>query len=66
MKISWARMALDTSTRDGLLAFHRSHYAPDHAAIAIAGDISMAELKPLADKAFGAWVRGAPVKKDPP
>jgi zinc protease len=31
--------ALDKTTHDALTAFHRAHYVPDHAGIAIAGDI---------------------------
>ena len=33
---------LDKTTRDALVAFHRAHYVPDHAVLAIAGDISLA------------------------
>ena len=34
--------ALDKTTRASLAAFHKTHYVPDHAAIAITGDITMA------------------------
>ena len=35
---------------------------PNNAALVVAGDISMAELRPLAEKAFGAWQRGTPAQ----
>jgi Predicted Zn-dependent peptidases len=41
--------ALDAATRDALSAFHRARYVPDHAGMAIAGDISPAE--------HGSWSR---------
>ena len=49
--------ALDGATRDQLTAFHRAHYAPDHAGIAIAGDISMAEVRKLVDEKLAGWSR---------
>ena len=36
-----------------LAAFHRAHYAPDHAGLAIAGDISMAEARKLIEREAG-------------
>jgi predicted Zn-dependent peptidase len=47
--------SLDHATRDALVAFHRAHYAPDHAGIAIAGDISMAEARKLIDTKLTGW-----------
>ena len=35
---------------------------PNNAALIVAGDITMAELRPLAEKAFGAWQRGTPAR----
>ena len=49
-------------TREDLLAFWRQNFAPNNAALVVAGDISMTELKSLAEKAFGAWAMGAPVR----
>ena len=43
------------------MAFHKAHYVPDHAVLAIAGDISMAEARKLVDAKLGAWKKaGAP------
>jgi zinc protease len=47
--------SLDKTTRDSLVEFHRTHYVPDHAAIAISGDISMAEARALIDATFADW-----------
>lgn len=33
--------------------FYKAHYAPDNAVLVVAGDISAAELKPLAEKYYG-------------
>jgi zinc protease len=42
-----------------LAAFWQAHYRPDQAALVVAGDISEAELRPLAESLFGAWQRPA-------
>ena len=68
-RISVSAEALDKATRADLVAFHQAKYVPDHAAIAISGDISMAEARKLIDAKFGAWKRAnAPVPEagDPP
>jgi zinc protease len=42
-------------TRDQLVAFYQAHYAPDHAAIAIAGDITYDQAKKLVESKLGTW-----------
>jgi zinc protease len=54
-RISASLEALDKATRDDLVRFHQAHYVPDHAAIAVTGDISMAEARALIDATLGAW-----------
>jgi zinc protease len=49
-------------TRDDMLAFWRQNFVPNNAALVVAGNISMAELKGLAEKSFGAWAKGDPVR----
>ena len=49
-------------TRDQMRAFWQQNFVPNNAALVVAGDISMAELRPLAEKAFGAWQRGTPAR----
>ena len=46
---------LDAITRDAMVEFHRTHYVPDHALIAFAGDISLAEARKKVETALGAW-----------
>jgi zinc protease len=44
-------------TRADALAFYRRHYAPNNAILIVAGDITAKELKPLAEKYYGAVPR---------
>lgn len=55
-------------TRDDLVAFHRAHYIPNGAILAVVGDIKGADAFARVEHAFGAWARGqeekvAPVKE---
>jgi zinc protease len=53
---------LDRTTRADLVAFHRARYVPDHAVIAIAGDISMADAMKKVESRFSNWKKtGSPV-----
>jgi zinc protease len=47
-------------TREDMTAFWKQNFAPNNAALVVAGDISMNELRALAEKAFGGWPRGTP------
>jgi zinc protease len=49
---------VDAITPDALAEFHRTHYVPDHAAIAFSGDISLAEARKLLESKLGAWKKG--------
>jgi zinc protease len=49
-------------TTDDALAWYRTYYAPNNAILVVAGDITMAELRPLAEKYYGA----VPAKPIPP
>ncbi|SEL32250.1 zinc protease [Roseateles sp. YR242] len=40
-----------------LRQFWQAHYRPDEAALVVAGDLTEAELRPLAEKLFGGWVK---------
>jgi zinc protease len=42
-------------TRDDLMAFWKAGYVPGNAVLAVAGDITEAELRSLANKYFGKW-----------
>jgi zinc protease len=53
--------ALDKVTRDALVSFHRARFVPDHAVLAIAGDLTPASARKLAETTLGGWKRsGAP------
>jgi zinc protease len=47
--------ALDALTRDALVEFHKTHYVPDRALLAVSGDITLEQAKAKAEAAFGAW-----------
>lgn len=54
--------SLDRTTRESLVAFHKTHYVPDHGVVAIAGDISLADAVKRLEARFGSWKKsGAPV-----
>jgi predicted Zn-dependent peptidase len=47
--------AIDKVTREALIDFHRTHYVPDKAIVAVVGDITFAEAKSKIEKALGVW-----------
>jgi hypothetical protein len=52
-------------TRDDLQAFWSQKFAPHNAALVVSGAISMADLQPLVEKAFGDWKPGTPATAVP-
>ena len=44
-------------TRDDMVGFWKAHFVPANAALVVAGEITMNELRALAEKSFGAWPR---------
>ncbi len=51
--IGW-RHEIEDYSREDSLAFYRTWYAPNNAILLVAGDIDAAELKPLAERYYGA------------
>src|SRR5262245_46871931 len=49
-------------TREDMVAFWKQNFVPNNAALVVAGDISMDELRMLAEKSFGGWQRGTPMQ----
>jgi len=49
--------SLTAISRDQLVAFQRTHFAPDNLWLAVSGDVSRAELVPLLERLFGDWPR---------
>jgi zinc protease len=54
--------ALKGMSRADMESFWKQNFVPNNAALVVAGDISMTELKALAEKAFGGWQRGTPAQ----
>lgn len=50
--IGWEH-EIRSNTYDDAYAFYRAHYAPNNALLVVAGDITAAELKPLAERIYG-------------
>lgn len=47
-------------TREAVVAFHKEHYSPAGAYLAIAGDVTPAAAAAVVKKHFGAWTAPAP------
>ncbi len=61
--------ALDALTRDALVEFHKAHYVPDRAVLAVSGDITADQVRQKAETAFGAWKKSGlaiAAQTDPP
>ncbi len=59
--------SLKKLTSKDLAAFHDKYYRPNNAIFAIVGDITMKELMPKLEKAFGDWEKGdVPATTIPP
>jgi predicted Zn-dependent peptidase len=68
-RVSPTAANLDAITPQALIEFHRTHYVPDHAAIAVAGDISPAEARKLVETKLRGWKKAGASKPgvtDPP
>jgi zinc protease len=48
------------ATRDDLYQFWRRHYVPANAALIVSGDITLEELRGVAEARFGGWPRTLP------
>lgn len=68
-RISATVATLEAITRDSMIEQHRTRYVPDHALIAFAGDISLAEARKKVESALGGWKKSGtpePALADPP
>jgi zinc protease len=54
--------SVKATSRADMQAFWKERFVPNNAALVVAGDITMPELRALAEKAFGAWQRGSPTR----
>jgi zinc protease len=57
-RISPTLASLERLTRQDLVTFHRTHYLPDHAVLAIAGDVSMLQARIVVESRLGSWTKG--------
>ena len=53
------------TTRDDIMKFYKGGFAPQDSALVVAGDVTEAQLKSLAQKYFGGWTGQATVSKAP-
>ncbi|MEI9896372.1 MAG: pitrilysin family protein [Chthoniobacter sp.] len=44
--------------REDLVAFHKAHFLPNNASLAIVGDVKADAILPLVEKTFGSWQKG--------
>jgi zinc protease len=56
-RISPTLPSLERLTREDLVAFHRAHYLPDRAVLAIAGDVSMLQARVVVESKLGGWTK---------
>ena len=60
-RVSATPETLDAITREAMVEFHKTHFVPDHALIAFAGDISLADARKMTETKLAAWKKsGAP------
>jgi zinc protease len=67
-RVSMTDQDLTAITRDSLVGFHKTHYVPDHAVLAIAGDVSMAEARKIIEARLASWKKAGtppPAVADP-
>jgi predicted Zn-dependent peptidase len=67
-RITTTAAMLDAITREAMVEWHRTKYVPDHALIAFAGDISLAEARKKVEGKLGAWKKAGvpkPVVQQP-
>jgi len=56
-RVSPSAAALGRTTRAALVEFHKTHYVPDRAVLAIVGDISAAEARKLIEAKLAGWTQ---------
>jgi zinc protease len=68
-RVSATPETLDAITREAMIEAHRTRFIPDHALIAFAGDITLADARKLVEARLGAWKKAGtpkPAVQDPP
>ena len=49
---------------DRILAFYKRYYAPNNAVLIVEGDVDVADIKPMAEKYYGAIPRGPDITRE--
>jgi zinc protease len=68
-RVSATPETLDAITRDAMIEWHRTKLVPDHALIAFAGDITLADARKLTESKLAAWKKAGtpkPAVSEPP
>jgi zinc protease len=68
-RISATPASLETISREALVEAHRTRFVPDHAVIAFAGDITLANARKLVTSKLDGWKKSGaarPAVKNPP
>lgn len=61
-----SEMAAGKMTREDLVNYHKAWFKPNNATLLVVGDTTLAEVKPLVEKAFAGWAAGEVPKKTIP
>ncbi len=56
--------AVAKMTREDLVNYHKTWFKPNNATLLVVGDTTLAEVKPLVEKAFAGWAAGEVPKKN--
>ncbi|MGE3475260.1 MAG: M16 family metallopeptidase [Rhodospirillaceae bacterium] len=58
--------ALTAFTREQAVAYHKRWFTPENATLVVAGDTTLAEIRPKIEKAFAGWRKGSVQRKAVP
>ena len=61
---SGTEAAVARMTREDLANYHQTWFKPNNATLLVVGDTTLAEVKPLVEKAFAGWTAGDVPKKN--
>ena len=61
-RISATSDSLNAITRDAMMEAHRTRFVPDHALVAFAGDITLADAQKAIESRFSAWKKAGSAK----
>ncbi len=52
--------SIQATKRDDMVSFWKQNFVPNNAALVVSGPISQADVRTLAETAFGSWTKGTP------